>query len=341
MTRTVNSRLILVATATLVAALALTAPALATTVSFGANEVGTTVDIVDGAGVTDNLTASGSTSAGVTVKSFGKPSGRPITAGSGCTQTSATVVHCPPAVFLLATLAAGSDTLTDHTDLIDGLNGGSSNDRLFGGTGNGTLTGGAGNDTLIGGAGNDTERGGDGDDRIGALTAADAVLQDPGWDTLDGGNGFDTIHAADGVRDTKIDCGTPGFIEGLIGDVATIDLTDPQPTLCESVQQGAKDQHPLVQVRRGSGRVAAGRVAVRLACPKAAPGKRCAGTVRVVRKGRTVARGRYRIKKGRRSTVKLRMRRSALGGAQVLTRERDTHGRLEKTRTLIRLRLPQ
>lgn len=316
-------------------ALTLPAPALATTVSAGANEIGTTVNIVDGTGVTDSLRASGSTSTGVKVTSTGRPAGRPITAGTGCTQTSTTVVSCPGAQFLIATLGAGADSLTDSTDMIAGFNGGASNDRLIGGTGNGTLTGGPGDDTVVGGAGNDTERGGTGSDVIGAFSAGEAAAQDPGRDTLQGGDGFDFIHAADGLRDATIDCGPPTTE---IGEVATIDLTDPQPVLCEVVQQGFRDQHPLVQVRRGTGRVRGARVAVRLACPKAAPGKRCAGTVRVVKRGQTVAQGRYRIRKGRKRTVKLDLLGPAKGRAQLVTRELDTEGRPETTRTRIRLR---
>lgn len=216
-----------------------------------------------------------------------------------------------------------------------GLNGGSGNDRLTAGSGGGSLTGGTGNDTLNGRSGDDTERGGDGDDRVGG------GVTDLGKDTLEGGNGFDTLDAADGVSDAKIDCGSPGFIEGISpGDLALTDLTakEPQPVGCETVQEGAKDQHPLVQVRRGSGRVRNGIVSVRLYCPSAAPGRRCAGTVRVVKSGRTVARGRYQIAKGRTRTIRLRLSGGGRGSAEVRTRERDTEGRPETTKTLIQLR---
>jgi Ca2+-binding RTX toxin-like protein len=441
------------------AALALPATVQATTVSLAFVELGTRVDIIDGSGVADSLVASGSTTAGVTVTSTGRPTGRPITAGAGCVQTSATVVSCPAAQLMSATLAGGSDSVTNRTNLVASVDGGPDNDRLTAGFGTNTLEGGpgddvllngenaaadnivrtisllgeegddlfdlsgnrqgpdtargglgfdtatysrrldqavtvtldntandgsrptktssenddvrlenvtgggqgdsltgsatanvlsggagndsllglAGPDTLLGGPGNDIERGGGGGDLIGALEAGDAAAQDPGRDTLEGADGFDFLHAADGVSDARIDCGPPTTE---IGEVATIDLTpqEPQPVGCEVVQEGAKDQHPLVQVRRGSGRVRNRLVAVRLSCPRAAPGRRCAGRVRVVKSGRTLAGGRYRIRKGRRRTVRLRLRLRARGRAQVLTRERDTRGEPETTRTLIRLR---
>jgi hemolysin type calcium-binding protein len=456
-----------VAAAAFVVTLALPAPALATTVSRGTAEgIGDFVNISDSAGVADGLVASRSATGGVTVTSVGRNGGAPITAGSGCTQTSSTVVNCPNAQLLLATLAGGADSLINRTNLIDSFDGGPGVDRLTAGTGGGSIRGGTGNDilrnaetaaadgiarqltlrgedgndtlnlsgnrsgrdtahggagvdtatyagrldaavevalddiandgalpplafpgqpqqpgeqddvrsdvenlegggrsdlltgsagfnqlsgkagndtlrglagsdALLGGAGNDVERGGDGGDKVGALTSSDALAQDPGRDTLLGEGGFDILHAADGESDSKIDCG-PG--ESDIGELATIDLTDPEPIACEVVQRGFRDQHPLVQVRPASGRVKDGSVAVRLGCPRAAPGRRCAGKVRVVRRGQTLARGRYRIRKGRRVTLHLPLLQSAHGRAQVLTRERDTEGRPEKTRTRIRLR---
>jgi RTX calcium-binding nonapeptide repeat (4 copies) len=339
MTSTRHRRLGLAVALALGAALALPAPSLATTVSRVLVEgfSGPAVTISDGTGVTDGLSVSGSQTTTVRVSSVSRTgAGSPITAGSGCSQTSATVVTCPAATFLLATLAGGADSLTDATNLTVSLNGGASNDRLFAGSGGGTINGSTGDDRLGGGPGADTERGGDGNDRVGGGTS------DTGRDTLEGGAGFDRLDAADGVSDAKIDCGSPGFIEGIVPgpDVALTDLTakEPTPVGCETVQEGAKDQHPLVQVRRGSGRIRRGRVAIRLRCPKAAPGRRCRGRVSVKKGRRTLARGRYRIRKGRTRTIRLRLRRRARGRVRVLTRERDTNGRPETTRTLIRLR---
>ena len=323
----------------LCAGLALPAQVLATTVSrvFIEGFSGPAVTISDSTGVTDALSVSGSQATTVRVSSVGRTGpGAPITAGSGCGQTSATVVTCSGATFLLATLGARSDSLNDGTDLQVSLEGGEGNDRLIAGSGGGTVSGGAGDDTLDGGPGSDTERGGDGSDRVGGGT------RDTGRDTLEGGSGFDTLDAADAVSDAKIDCGSPGFIEGIVPgpDIAKIDLTakEPTPVGCETVQEGAKDQHPLVQVRRGSGRVRRGRVAIRLSCPRAAPGRRCAGTATVRKGKRTLARGRYNIRKGRTRTITFRLRRRALGRVRVLTRERDTTGRPETTQTLISLR---
>jgi Ca2+-binding RTX toxin-like protein len=467
MTRTRHRRWDLAAVAVAALVLGLPAQALATTVSHQTVEgIGEIVTINDGTGVTDNLAVAGAASSGVTVTSLGRPTGTPITAGPGCSQTSPTVVSCPRASVLVATLAAGADTLIDRSNLVDSVNGGSGADRLTAGPGGGSLTGGTGNDllrnaetaaadgiarqltlsggdnndtldlsgnrsgrdtaqggagtdtatyarrldgrvgvaldniandgepgplslpgqpqqpgeqddvrsdvenlegggqsdsltgsgvanqlsgnagndtinglggsdVLLGGPGNDTERGGEGGDRLGALTSTDALAQDPGRDSMRGEGGFDILHAADGEPDTRIDCGTG---ESDIGELATIDLTDPVPIACEVVQEGFRDQHPLVQVSQRSGRVRRGLVAVRLACPRAAPGRRCAGKVTVVKRGRVVARGRYRIRKGRRSVVRLVLLRPGSGRAQVRTRELDTEGRPETTRTRIRLR---
>lgn len=339
MTPTRHRRLSLALAVALGAALALPTPSLATTVSrvFIEGFSGPAVTIGDSTGVADNLSVSGAQTTTVRVSSVAKTGpGPPITAGSGCSQTSATVVTCPAATFLIASLAGGADILSDATNLTVSLDGGAGNDRLLAGAGGGTINGGTGDDRLGGGPGADTERGGDGNDFVGGGTS------DTGSDTLEGGAGFDTLQAADGVSDARIDCGTPGFIEGIVPgpDIAEIDLTpnEPAPVGCETVREGAKDQHPLVQVRRGSGRIRGGRVAIRLRCPKAAPGRRCAGRVSVKKGRSTLARGRYRISKGRTRTVRLRLGRRARGRVEVLTSERDTAGRPETTRTLIRLR---
>src|SRR3954447_8057890 len=98
MTPTRHRRLGLAVVIALGAALALPAPSLATTVSriFVEGFSGPAVTISDGTGVTDSLSVTGSKTTTVRVSSVSRTgAGSPITAGSGCSQTSATVVTCP------------------------------------------------------------------------------------------------------------------------------------------------------------------------------------------------------------------------------------------------------
>jgi Ca2+-binding RTX toxin-like protein len=221
----------------------------------------------------------------------------------------------------------------------DGVFGLGGDDRLNGGPQNDNLVGGTEADILLGGGGNDVQSGGEGNDRLGSTQAS----ADLGQDTLRGGNGFDQLLAADGPQtpggasDLVIDCGPPTTATATQRDEAVIDLADPQPTGCDSVQQAAKDQHPTVQVSAGRVRVLRGRAALRLRCPRRAPGGRCAGRLSIVKRGRTLATARYRLRAGRSRTVRVRLRRFARGRARVRTRERDTTGRPETTLTPIRL----
>jgi hypothetical protein len=286
------------------------------------------------------LVIEGSRATGVTVRSRYDP----ITAGSGCGQESSTVVTCPRAQALLATMGASGDSLRNRTDLVADLSGGGGEDSLQGGPRDDTLSGGPGIDRLVGGAGDDIERGGAGDDLLGSARGTDAARDDPGRDTFDGGDGADIVHAADGFEDKRIDCGPPPFVRAwsgasrVLGERATIDLVD-RPPSCEAVQRGAADQHPLVQVLPSAGLVRGRRVAVRLQCPNNAAGPRCAGVVSVIQRRRTLARERYRLSRfaGVR-TFALLMRARALGTARVVTRERDMRGKPETTHTMVRLR---
>jgi Ca2+-binding RTX toxin-like protein len=116
-------------------------------------------------------------------------------------------VWCDAPQTISADLGDGDDSwsLADDppgsaTETVDG---GAGNDRL---EGPGTLTGGAGNDTLTGSTGNDSLDGGDGNDVVDGQGGNDQVLggagddtvrgdhyEDAGTDVIDGGPGYDKL----------------------------------------------------------------------------------------------------------------------------------------------------
>nr|WP_053227802.1 calcium-binding protein [Solirubrobacter soli] len=115
-------------------------------------------------------------------------SASPLTAGAGCTQSTANEVRCAQtAARATAFLGGGDDTFTaapaggwmvfgeagsDHLD------GGAGPDAFFGGAGVDTLTGGGGNDRLDGGAGDDAIDGGTGEDLTTYSSATGPVTVD-------------------------------------------------------------------------------------------------------------------------------------------------------------------
>jgi hypothetical protein len=278
-------------------------------------------------------------------------SGVPLVAVPGpfCTQQSPTIVTCQAAndSRIDVSLGGGDDALVHKVLLSGNIAGGDGNDVLTGSNvadtlrgqaGNDRLSGAAGNDVLIGDLGDDVELGGLGDDKVGATGIAQSLNADPGLDTLSGGLGRDDLFSNDGTTDKEINChGVQGGRDAL-REVAVVDLVDPQPLFCETVGQAFRDQHPLVQVRGRTVELRGGRAIVRLRCPSAAPGGTCIGRARLVRRGRTIASGRYRLRAGRRRTLRLRLRRRAGGTAEVRTLEKDTEGRPETTRTKVRLK---
>ncbi len=295
--------------------------------------------ISDDANVTDQLVVGGAFDEAVIVTST---NGTPITAVALCTQTSPTVVTCPGVRDLSANLGGGDDAIVEDAGNVDTeFNGEEGNDTLTGGFNDNVLRGGPGNDNLAGNAGKDTleegpgtdiESGGPGDDRLGGADGTRAPL-DTGADSFDGGLGTDLLFTADGQNDRFISCSPapdPAF------DFAGVDLVDLRVRNCDLIQRAAKDQHPTVQLRARTVRVRGGR-AVRLQCPPRAPGGRCDGTAEIVKGGRVIARGSYRLRRGQTRTVRLRLRRRASGRAELRTAERDTQGRPETTRSRILL----
>jgi hypothetical protein len=315
--------------------------AWATTVSRDERD---NVVIDDNGAVVDQLTVDGLFDEEIVVTST---NGTPITALSRCTQSSPTVVACPASgadrvADVKANLSGGDDTIVDQAGGVDvDFNGGDGNDTLTagfgtdllrGGPGDDRLSGNNGNDTLEGGPGDDVELGGNGDDRLGGADGTRAIL-DTGADTFEGGNGSDLLFTADAVTDRTINCSVR-LIDSAF-DFAGTDLVDPRTRGCDLVQVAAKDQHPTVQVRSRRVNTRGGRAAVRLQCPRAAPGGRCNGRVTILKASRVVADGRYRLRGGQSRTIRLRLRRRASGRAEIVTRERDTQGRPETTRASV------
>jgi Ca2+-binding RTX toxin-like protein len=137
----------------------------------------------------------------------------PLTAGTGCIQTSANVVTCTqnsPDPSLVVNLldqndtfsASGADQFTSVT-----FNGGDGNDTLTAPNEATTLNGGNDNDTLNGGSQADILNGGDGDDTLSGNNQNDTLNGDNGNDTLDGGANNDALN---GGSDAGMDRMTGG-----------------------------------------------------------------------------------------------------------------------------------
>ncbi len=253
------------------AGLALAAPGIAS---------GATVSVSNGKatftaapGEVNNLTLSTQLHPlGVTFSDSGAGS---VTAGSGCTQVTATTVGCAEPITRVAVdLGDGNDTLTDKLSLTPvTADGGSGDDVLTGGAPDDTLIGGAGDDVLNGGGGNDTLDGG------------------PGTDSFDGGPGNDTILSRDGVAESIVcDAGT---------DTVTSDYSDTAGSDCEAVDAstapvltvappGGVTSPPTTLVQPVVAHIASavaqvtssGVVAFKLKCPAAAAGG-CSGSLTI------------------------------------------------------------
>ncbi len=138
---------------------------------------------------------------------------------------------------------------------------------LTGGTADNTLTGGAGNDTLDGLAGDDT---------------------------LSGNAGNDEFNAVDGVGDDTVTCGDGD-------DLVFADFGDTvEAGVCETVAWAPALSSKSLRYKNG-------RIRIGLKCPATAEG--CLGTV-ILRtkaaKPATIAKARYAIKRGKKTTVSLK-----------------------------------
>lgn len=176
----------------------------------------------------------------------------------------------------------------------------------FGGTLSGSprgneLIGSTGDDRLIGGAGRDKLSGLAGDDRI---------------DALDGVGG-DRVSCGDGADTASVDAGDILAGEQVAGGTA-----------CERVVTAPAVSGFTLRVRQR-------HVAVKLSCPTRATAT-CRGTVRLdLRNGKSLGRHDYRITRGRRATIRLKLRAKRPKRAVLLVAPRGTRpvaGRAVKLR---------
>lgn len=195
------------------------------------------------------------------------------------------------------------------------------------------ITGDAGPNALSGAGGNDTLRGAGG---------GDAVEGGPGLDVMLGEAGGDILLANDGLAD-QIDCGPDP-------DIAQADLADaggptrgallPAAAGCEAQAIAPAGRLPNVALAADTVRVdRRSRAHVKLRCPRHSP-RRCAGTLRLQRlDGTNLGAVRFAIRRGRRATVTVRLRRPARRGpARIFARERDIDGRPKLTLARVRVR---
>ena len=157
--------------------------------------------------------------------------------------------------------------------------------------------------------------------------ANDRITGTDGADLLYGGNGNDVIRSRDKAAD-RVSCG-PGF------DVARVDRRD-HVTGCNIVIGGAA----RVRLIGKTAKVTRGRALVRVRCVRT---RRCSGTVRLLRKGKSL--GTARFKATRRRAKKVRVKLNARGRRtrngvkiQAQINARDNAGNGWRTTTGIRLK---
>ena len=186
----------------------------------------------------------------------------------------------------------GSDRITGH----------SGRDNLHGQLGDDELTGNGGNDDLEGDEEDDKLDGGGGDDDLDGGTGPDRLVGGSGVDVLRGDDGNDTLRAREptgfaAVADT-MSCGAGT-------DFAEADLKDFVSASCENKDVAPVGETPNVKILARTLRVSrAGRVRVRLTCPRGVKSLGCKGTLRLNHSRKV----RYRIKAGRAKSVTLRLR---------------------------------
>jgi Ca2+-binding RTX toxin-like protein len=197
------------------------------------------------------------------------------------------------------------------------------------------LSGGRASDTLIGNAGPNVLDGGDGNDTLHGGDGGDALVGGAGRDSVSGDAGDDSLNTVDGGVDSVV-CG-----EG--GDTATADEVDEVAADCENTGLSTAIAPPppapaLLRFQQKRVRVTAKGVApLRLRCTRAARGA-CTGKVTLTaptkakskakakskRKARArrkvLGRARFRVRRGRLATVRVRLSRN--GRRRVMRRRR-------------------
>lgn len=241
------------------------------------------------------------------------------------------------------TTNSGDDDISTGSDGLgsDSVSAGPGKDRIREGNiagGTADVDGGSGNDTIEFLAGDKDVRaiGGDGDDIISLAQGDDNVLGGNGADTVSTGFGDDIIEVKENFGPASADRVTCGFgQDGVFADLKdTVDLiTNPGGGTCEEVDRSPVGETPHVKIRGGALRVsAAGRVRVRLACPRGVKKLGCKGALALRLAGRAKASRarpvRYRIAAGRRKAVTLTLSR---GDVRAIRRRGGRRGVLVST----------
>jgi Ca2+-binding RTX toxin-like protein len=203
-----------------------TLPALASAASVTADSTGA-ITLRDAGSETNAVTVTLDAPAGNWVI---RDSATPLTAGAGCTQSTADEVRCAQSTARpTAYLGGGDDTFTAPDDggwIVygeagsDRLAGGAGADTFFGGPDADTLTGAGGNDRLDGGTGDDTIDGGAGEDLITYTAATGPVTVDLTAGTGGQAGEHDVLTAIEDVTATGTLTGDdgPNFLTGGGGD---------------------------------------------------------------------------------------------------------------------------
>lgn len=153
-----------------------------------------------------------------------------------------------------------------------------------------------------------------GNDRANAITGgggADRIVGGAGKDQFDGRGGDDTFDALDGAGGDRVTCGDGA-------DVAYVDAGD--LVASQDVQGGTPCEKVIYAPGASSStlRYRSGRIGVPLDCPKASTAA-CSGTLRLATTaGRKLAAASYRITRGKRATVRLKVRRKPTSRATLL-----------------------
>ena len=179
---------------------------------------------------------------------------------------------------------SGNDDVDGHPGT-DNLNGGTGDDELWGASGTDTVNGRDGADDLEGGNGNDTVNGDEGNDKLDGDDNLGPGGE--GADSLSGGAGNDTIRSKEpdnapaSVKDT-VTCGTgQDFVIADLKDTVSA-TSDPGGGTCEEVDRSPLGETPHVKLPSTALRVSrAGRVAVRLICPRGVESLGCKGRLQL------------------------------------------------------------
>jgi RTX calcium-binding nonapeptide repeat (4 copies) len=283
-------------------------------------------------------------------------SGDKVDLGASGASSSAVVFE---AGFITFVGSANADTVTTDQGLSndiatragdDVINLGSAGDTVDAGSGDDqilhtvdpnsledSVQGGPGNDTInLSAAGPETGRG-DPPNRIRGGSGSDSIITSSGPDRVDPGSGADEVstRAGEDVIESKegadVSAARDEVTCGSSNDEVVADLRDVVDTgTCERRDVSPVGETPHVKLpAEALGVSPAGRVAVRLRCPRGVGSLGCAGALQLRLGGGAWAsrsrKVRYAIRAGRRQTVRLRLTATDV---RHLRRHPSTHGTL-------------